>query len=152
MLQTSNLFPEFPDHSKVWLYQSDRAFTLEEKSWLTHQLSQFISEWAAHGTKLMADAMVLGDYHIVLVVDEQVFGASGCSLDTSTRFIKTLGTTLSIDFFNRLSMLIESNETVKLVPFSQLNEYENWMLYNPLVQNLKGLRNEWIILVADRNF
>lgn len=143
---------QLPDHSKVWLYQADRAITSTEKEWLQEVLTKFVAEWAAHGTKLAAAGEVVGDYHIVLAVDETAYGASGCSIDTSVRFIKGLGDELGINFFNRLNMLLEIEGKLQLVPFLQLSNYPSAQVFNPMIETLKEWRESWKIPVADLKF
>ncbi|MCC6699924.1 MAG: hypothetical protein IT221_00265 [Fluviicola sp.] len=143
---------QLPDHSKVWLYQADRALTSTEKEWLQEVLTKFVAEWAAHGTKLAAAGEVVGDYHIVLAVDETAYGASGCSIDTSVRFIKGLGDELGINFFNRLNMLLETEGKLQLVPFLQLSNYPTAQVFNPMIETLKEWRENWKIPVADLKF
>lgn len=143
---------QLPDHSKVWLYQADRPFSTTEKEWVREVLLKFIQEWAAHGTKLAAAGEVVGDYHIVLAVDETAHGASGCSIDTSVRFIKGLGDELGINFFNRLNMLLEIEGKLQLVPFLQLSNYPTAQVFNPMIETLKEWRENWKIPVADLKF
>lgn len=143
---------DFPATAKVWLYQSDRAFTSAEKITINQQLTAFIHEWAAHGTKLKASAELVGDFHVVLAVDESVYGASGCSIDASVRFIKSLGEQFGIDFFNRMNFLVESTNGLKLVHFSELKNYPDAYFYQPLVHSLGDLRTNWRIKVLDRKF
>ncbi|MBP5983887.1 MAG: ABC transporter ATPase [Fluviicola sp.] len=143
---------DVPATAKVWLYQSDRAFTSAEKITITQKLTDFINEWAAHGTKLKASAELVGDFHVVLAVDESVYGASGCSIDASVRFIKSLGEQFGIDFFNRMNFLVESTNGLKLVHFSELKNYPDAYFYQPLVHSLGDLRTNWRIKVLDRKF
>lgn len=143
---------DFPETAKVWLYQSDRAFTTAEKITIEKQLQDFINEWAAHGTKLKAQGELVGDFHVVLAVDECVYGASGCSIDASVRFMKSLGDQFGIDFFNRMNFLVESDNGLKLVHFSELKNYPDAYFYQPLVQTVGELRANWRIKVLDRKF
>jgi len=143
---------DFPETAKVWLYQSDRAFTTAEKNTIANQLQDFINEWAAHGTKLKAQGELVGDFHIVLAVDERFYGASGCSIDASVRFIKSLGDQFGIDFFNRMNFLVESDNGLKLVHFSELKNYPDAYFYQPLIQTVGELRSNWRIKVLDRKF
>ncbi|MFM2040704.1 MAG: hypothetical protein RLZZ493_1293 [Bacteroidota bacterium] len=146
------IFNDFPETAKVWLYQSDRAFTTAEKNTIANQLQDFINEWAAHGTKLKAQGELVGDFHVVLAVDERFYGASGCSIDASVRFIKSLGDQFGIDFFNRMNFLVESDNGLKLVHFSELKNYPDAYFYQPLVQTVGELRSNWRIKVLDRKF
>jgi hypothetical protein len=143
---------DFPETAKVWLYQSDRAFTTAEKNTIANQLQDFINEWAAHGTKLKAQGELVGDFHVVLAVDERFYGASGCSIDASVRFIKSLGDQFGIDFFNRMNFLVESDNGLKLVHFSELKNYPDAYFYQPLIQTVGELRSNWRIKVLDRKF
>ena len=96
------MFESFPENSQVWIYSSTRFFTNEEEVFITTNLDQFISQWATHGTDLFANATILHHSFIVIVADENKVKSSGCSIDSSVRFIKDLGKELNIDFFNRM--------------------------------------------------
>ncbi len=144
---------QLPSHARCWVYQSDRALTGTEKAWIKEQLNRFIPEWNAHGTKLIAEGEQIGDYHIVLAVDEQAAGASGCSIDSSVRFMKQLGQELSVDFFNRMKILLEdSHGEQQLVPFSEINLYPEHTLFNNLVQNLGELNTNWKVKVSESQY
>lgn len=100
----------FPDHSRVWVYQADRLLTPTEQSWIMEQLEAFVPSWVNHGKHLTSTAFVDNDCHVVLVVNEAMIGASGCSIDSSVRFMKQLGNELGVDFFNRfLTYLVDEH-------------------------------------------
>tara|TARA_R110002072_G_scaffold302976_1_gene490581 strand:+ start:33446 stop:33895 length:450 start_codon:yes stop_codon:yes gene_type:complete len=146
------LFPTLPLDSKVWIYQSDRELSDSEASYLYKELTDFVKKWAAHGTQLFGDVMIVSNRFVILVVDETNTGVSGCSIDTSVQKIKELGANLDVDFFNRMNLYIENNGTFKLVHISELKEYTNWTVFNPMVSTLKELRNNWKIPVTQSNF
>lgn len=112
---------ELPGYARVWIYQADRLLTDSEQQFLTEASGQFVAQWAAHGTPLTAAAQVLNGYFLVLGVDEAQAQASGCSIDKSVHFVKSIGAQLNIDFFNRLNIAVEMPE-IQLVP---LNQFEN---------------------------
>ena len=91
-----------PAHSRVWVYQSDREFTTDEANQLEAQLATFTAGWAAHGNQLAAGAEFRYRRFIILAVDESQSGASGCSIDSSVRFIKSLELEYKIDLMNRM--------------------------------------------------
>ena len=66
--------------------------------------------------------------------------ASGCSIDSSVRFIKELGKELQVDFFNRLSVLIEKEGELKRIHFNQLDEYKNWNIFDTTITRLDQMR------------
>ena len=103
----------------------------------------FLKSWAAHGNDLKADGILTHDQFIVLVVDESIADASGCSIDSSVKFIKTIGTALNVDFFDRLNLVIEKDGIFKRSHISDLNKYSDWNVFNPMVTDLIGLRTNW---------
>lgn len=142
-------FPQLSNDSRVWVYQSNRAFTDLEKSQISDRFKEFVGSWAAHGFKLSADAMIINDYFVVLTVDEKVEMASGCSIDSSVKFIKEIGKQFNIDFFNRLKLVIEKDSETKMIAFSDLNQFKDWYIYNTLVNNVQQLNESFLIPVVD---
>jgi len=129
-------FPQLASDSRVWVYQSNRPFSENEKAQLTEAFKVFVDSWAAHGSKLVADAIIIGDYFVVLAVDEKTVMASGCSIDSSVKFIKTIGQQFNIDFFNRLKLVVQKEDETKMIAFSDLGQYEDWKIYNTLVNTI----------------
>jgi hypothetical protein len=146
-----NYFASFPETARVWIYQADRAFTPYEEQSLTPALKQFASQWTAHKQALRADAAVLNSYFIVLVVDEDIHDASGCSIDSSVKFIKEIGAQLNIDFFNRLNAVVEMQNQFHLLSPKELQHkvesglvHPQTAVFNNLVNTLGELRAEWL--------
>lgn len=134
--------------SKLWLYQANRALTTTEITWLNEQLTEFTNQWAAHGTQLVAAGEVLNPYFVALAVDLSHENASGCSIDSSVRFIKSVGNELKVDFFNRLKLLVEAEDgTQKIVSFKELNQHLDYSIYNPLVETVGELASKFKINV-----
>ena len=142
-------FPQLASDSRVWVYQSNRAFSENEKVQLTEAFKVFVDSWAAHGSKLVADATIIGDYFVVLAVDEKTAMASGCSIDSSVKFIKTIGQQFNIDFFNRLKLVVQKENETKMISFSDLGQYENWKIYNTLVNTIDLLNTSFLIPVNE---
>ena len=146
MQQIYNLFEGFSDESRVWLYTADRAITPTEAAFVQDNLEHFASSWKAHSTPLKAKACMLNEYIIAFVVDQTSASASGCSVDSSVRFVKELGKELNIDFFNRLNVIVEDPKGIKAIhPYRKLKELSNYSYYNPLIESLKDLKENWII-------
>jgi len=143
---------ELTSDSKCWVYQSNRPFSSTEKEWLNEVVDRFVDQWAAHGNKLLAQGKVIGDYHVVLGVDEKQAGASGCSIDSSVRFIKEIGQELGVDFFNRMNLLVEENNETKMVPFAQVANHPDAFVYNNLIQTIGDLESKWKVKVTESPF
>jgi uncharacterized protein YlaN (UPF0358 family) len=141
-------FEQLSSDSKVWVYQANRPFSELEKGQISDRFKDFVASWAAHGSKLLADATIIDNYFVVLSV-EKVAMASGCSIDTSVKFIKQIGLQFNIDFFNRLKLVVQKEGETKMVDFSDLNDYESWNIYNTLVNSVEQLNTSFLIPVKE---
>lgn len=113
-------FETLPPHSRLWIYQSNKLFTAEQKQILSDALRAFTDSWTAHGAPMKASFQMPYDHFIVLGADEQSTSASGCSIDDSVRTIKAIGNQLGLDFFDRKSVPFLKNDAIELIPLSDL--------------------------------
>lgn len=150
------LFNKFPDNSRLWLYQSNRMLTPSEIKEINNQIEGFVQKWAAHGNKLWADAAILNPYFIAFVVDDALTPPSGCSIDASVHFLKELGKQFNIDFFTRTKVcLLNEDNKIDQIDFDKLKELNlkgNELLFDPLISNLKDLREEWPLEINKSSF
>jgi hypothetical protein len=151
------LLPEgFDDHSRVWVYQSNRLFTLHEALQIEELLKAFVSGWNSHGTPVKGYANLFFGQFIVLIADETQHGVSGCSTDSSVRMIKEIEQIFRVHMFDRLLLAFLTKERVQMVPMAQLNYAlqngfidESTIYFNNTVQTLSQLRNNWMIPVKE---
>jgi hypothetical protein len=156
-LEYKHLIPlEFAADSRVWIYQSSRLFTLSEALEIEEALNQFSEKWLSHGAEVEGWANLLFGQFLVIMADESNTGVSGCSTDSSVRFVKSLGEKYGVDFFNRTSLSFLVNEKIQQVPLNQLSyAFENGFIkpdtlyFNNLVQTRSELENNWIIPVKN---
>ena len=98
-------FAQLPDDARLWVYQANRSLTDVDVDQIESSLQPALSQWAAHGQPLLASAQVVANRFVVIAVDEGHNLPSGCSIDASTHFLKTIGQQLSgnspVDFFDR---------------------------------------------------
>ena len=142
----------FPDHSRIWIYSSNRPVSKADQQEMAAPINEFLEKWAAHGTQLAAAAAWLNAYQLVIALDESVAGASGCSIDAQTRFMRALGDQYAIDWFDRMAMIIEENGELKRVSFFELSEHPEALLYDSLVQRLGDLRSNWPIPMMESRY
>ena len=143
-------FENFSLDSRLWLYQTNRPLSAMEISWAQEKLDAFTAEWTAHGAQLKAGSRVLNPYFVAIAVDLTQANASGCSIDASVRFLKSLGEELDVDFFNRTKIVLESEAgEQRLVPFRELANYPNEWVYNPLVDTLGKLNSAFKVKVHE---
>lgn len=147
-MSISNLSPS----SKVWIYKSNRELTTAEQAFIREELDIFIPQWASHGNKLYGGAEIRENWFVVLAVDETQSMASGCSIDTSVQFMKAVGKELNVDFFDRMHVLIATGESKEQVHFSEISNYPNSKVYNPLISSLQEFNSSWLIPVNESQF
>lgn len=118
MQQTYNIPSHFPKDARLWVFVGNRKMSLTEISWLNESLNQFVSSWQTHGKSLDAVGFVLHETALVIVANENAVKASGCSMDKINHLVKDVGSQLSIDFFNRMNVLLpNSNGDYELARF-----------------------------------
>lgn len=149
-------FKNMPGHSRVWIYQSDRKLTEENKEMLTLEAKSFCSTWTAHNNNLKASFKIFYDHFFVLTVDEAVSGASGCSIDKSVHFVNTLEGKLGVSFFNRELIPFLMNEEICLIHFRKVKEAitngdidEDTTTFDNLVPTIEALKGKWMIKAGD---
>src|SRR5690606_31771908 len=134
----------FSPQSRVWVYQSNRAFNNEEVQNIQQKLDDFTMQWKAHGHQLTAKAEVLYNFFIVFFVDEASAGVTGCSIDSSVRIIKDLEQTYDIDLFNRFNIAYKVDDKIVVTDKEDFETLVNikaigpkTVVFNNLVQTLQ---------------
>lgn len=147
MVQIANNLPET---SRVWVYQSNRAFTNSELEELNNELSQFNADWQAHGTNLNSAIEVYYDQFVVVFVDESGQEATGCSIDKSVGLMKSLEQKYGVDMLDRMNLTYkegDSIQNIKMAEFqgkAQSGEFNSEMtVFNNLVTSKAEFISKW---------
>ena len=151
-LSYQHLIPEtFSDASRVWIYQSNRVFTLSEALTIEKILEDFTADWKTHGTPVKGFGTLFFGQFLILMADEEVTGVSGCSTDSSVRLIKAIEEEFKVSMFDRMNLAFYINEKVQLLPFSQLNYAidksfidKETLFFDNTVLNKAEFMNRWI--------
>ncbi|HTE09412.1 MAG TPA: hypothetical protein VK645_00550 [Chitinophagaceae bacterium] len=152
-----HLLPEaFAADSRVWIYQSNRLFSLSEAIQIEDLLEKFTFNWQSHGVPVEGYANLFFGQFIVLMADESATGVSGCSTDSSVRLIKEIETLFSVTLFDRQLLAFIIKDNIQLLPLPQLQYAINnnfigtdTVYFNNLVQTKEELENNWMIPVKD---
>jgi hypothetical protein len=154
MLETyTDLFPvDFNAHSRVWIYQSERAFTELETIQINETLVEFTAQWTSHGAKINGFGKVVFNQFIVLMADETASEVSGCSTDSSVRVIKKIEENFQVSLFNRQLLAFIIDHKIQLIPLSEAkNAYQSntiqadTLYFNNSVLHKKEFDENWII-------
>ena len=141
-----NLSPD----SRVWIYQCNRNLTDQEVSQTDVVLQRFSNQWVSHNRQLRALGKIYHNRFLVLMVDQTQAGASGCSIDTSVRFITDLGNQLGVSFFDRMTFPYRNDGAIQ---FASKDEFEELfkagkidnttIVFDNLVKTKAAFESEW---------
>jgi len=143
-------YEDMPLESKVWIYQSDRDFRDAEVQGIRQRMREFMEEWSAHGDNLKAFGDVYYNRFLVIMVDESVTVASGCSIDKSVHLIKEISNAFDVDLFDRLPVaymqgsdvhVVSKKEFLTKVDNSELDEQT--LIFNNLVNTKSTFETLW---------
>ena len=156
-LEYKELLPaDFNPASRVWIYQSNRLFTIAEALEIEEMLDVFVRDWKSHGTPVTGYANLFFGQFIILMADESASGVSGCSTDSSVRLIKQIEQLYKVNLFDRLLLAFVVKDKLQTIPVSQLNyAVENnfitadTLYFNNTIQTKQQLENNWIIRAKD---
>jgi hypothetical protein len=146
----------FHPDSRVWIYQCNRLFNLNEALEIEELLKEFTIQWKSHGIPVKGASYLFFGQFIVLIADETATGVSGCSTDSSVRLIKDIEQRFNVNMFDRTTLAFMVKDKVQLLPLSQLQHaYDNQFIstdtlyFNNLVQTKEELETNWIIPIKD---
>lgn len=140
------------ENARLWIYQSDRILNDNEVNAIQKILDEFTSEWQAHGHALAALGELIHQQFIVLSVDEQVAGATGCSIDKSVNLMKEIEQQFGINLFDRFRIAFRQDQSIincskeefeKLVKSGKITA--STPVFNNLINTRKELHSNWEI-------
>lgn len=147
---------DFDNNSRVWVYQSNRMFTIDEALQLEELLENFCKQWNSHGSGVKGYANLFFGHFIIIMADETHVKIGGCSTDSSVRFIKNIQQDYNVQLLDRQMLAFIVKQTIQLLPLSQVNySIENdfitpdTLYFNNTILTKKELLNNWIIPVKD---
>lgn len=147
---------DFNNNSRVWVYQSNRSFSIKEALKLEGQLQNFAKEWNSHGSAVKSYANLFFGRFIVMMADETHVKVGGCSTDSAFRFIKSIEKEYKVDLLDRQTLAFIVNEKIHLIPLAHVNysiEHDyitpDTLYFNNTILTKKELLNHWIIPVKE---
>ena len=146
------------ERSRVWIYQSDKELSDKARHEIQEYVFQFLSKWTAHHAELKSYGNIFHDQFLTLFVDETSAAASGCSIDSSVRFVQQLGEKYNVDFFNRMIFSYLDKTQNKVITLSNVefkdayaNEVinEDTLVFDNLVKTKDQFLKEWLKPMKD---
>lgn len=135
------IIEDFGPSSKIWIFQPNRLLTQNEVNFIDDNATKFNQKWNAHGANLTS-AFNCNEYEVTFVVNANANQASGCSIDSLTRFIKQIQEKLNVDFFNRMIVTYKSNDEYKINHYTEIDlNNQNILILDNTVTTLKDYLN-----------
>lgn len=142
-------FNEIDGSARVWIYPADRSFTSDETEAIRSKIQQFASNWLSHQRPVQGTGEVLENRFIVLAANESFTDVSGCSIDSSVKFIRELEAEFGVNLFDRTQMFYQNNQSsVDSVDFRKIQEVydsglvnESTPVYSLQITKMEVLRN-----------
>ncbi len=143
-------YKNLPNNSRVWIYQSDREFTNNEVELISAKAEEFINSWTRHGDNLKGSFTIKYKQFLVLAVDESFNNVSGCSIDSSVRFVQQLESELQLDLMNKMNITFKDDEHINLVKLSDFQRFakeqkitQETIVFNNMVNTKEDFENNW---------
>ncbi len=145
-------YKNLPNDSRVWVYQSNRAFSNKEVDYISTKAQQFINSWTRHGDNLKGSFTIKYNQFLVLAVDESFNNVSGCSIDSSVRFVQQLEQALEIDLMDKMNISFKDGDTINLVKLPDFQKFAKaqkitaeTIVFNNMVDTKEDFENNWEI-------
>jgi hypothetical protein len=156
-LNYKELLPSnFSSQSRVWIYQSNRLFSLSEALELEKILESFISDWKAHGHPVKGFANLFFGQFIIIIADEEQTTVTGCSTDSSVRLIKAIEEGFKVNLFDRTQLAFYIKEKIQILPLSQIDYAishqflrADTLFFDHSVSNKGELEERWIVPLSN---
>lgn len=147
-------FNTLPDHSRIWIYQSNRKFNEDEIAQLKLQLTDFLTQWTAHGSALEAGFEIKYNRFIVIGLNQENASASGCSIDASVHFIQQLEKQFQVDLLDKMNVTFYTGQFIahkSLTDFKAMAKSKaiskNTVVFNNLVNTKAEYLENWEVPV-----
>jgi hypothetical protein len=149
-------YKNLPNNSRVWIYQADREFKDTEMDFIASKAEDFINQWTRHGDDLKGSFTFKYNQFLVLAVDESFNNVSGCSIDSSVRFVQALEKELNLDLMNKMNITFKDNDRINLVKLSDFQRFakeqkvtSDTIVFNNMVNTKEAFENNWEIPVKE---
>ncbi len=145
-------FDQLPEEARIWIYPSDRPFRSDEILQLEQALSDFLAQWTAHNQSLEAGFVLPHDRFIVIGINQETAHASGCSIDSSVRFIQELEGKFKIVLLDKMNVTFKQGDYFvhkQLSDFRKMAKSKSvtkeTIVFNNLVDTKSDFKNNWEI-------
>ena len=145
-------FKTLSENSRIWIYQSNRSLTQQEKESISKLIEDFLNNWNSHGVSLNSGFEIKYNRFIVIAQDQNTQSATGCSIDSMVHFIQKLEKQYNISLLDKLNVSYKQGD---YIAYKSLKDFKkmvkdgavskNTIVFNNLVQTKLEYKNYWEI-------
>lgn len=143
-------FKTLSENSRIWIYQSNRSLTQQEKESISKLIEDFLNNWNSHGVSLNSGFEIKYNRFIVIAQDQNTQSATGCSIDSMVHFIQKLEKKYNISLLDKLNVSYKQGD---YIAYKSLKDFKkmvkdgavskNTIVFNNLVQTKMEYTNYW---------
>ena len=143
-------FKTLSENSRIWIYQSNRSLTQQEKESISKLIENFLNNWNSHGVSLNSGFEIKYNRFIVIAQDQNTQNATGCSIDSMVHFIQKLEKQYNISLLDKLNVSYKQGD---YIAYKSLKDFKkmvkdgavskNTIVFNNLVQTKLEYTNYW---------
>jgi hypothetical protein len=98
-------FEELPGSSRVWIFQAERTLNTGEE--------MMLDNWTSHQHTIQASYEISRHRFVIIAVDEDQVGASGCSIDKLYRFVQSMESEMGLALLDKQKIaLLQAGEVI----------------------------------------
>ena len=106
-------FDRLPDSARLWVFAASRPLQAGEREALLAAVDDFLDQWNAHRVPLDCARDLRYDQFLIVGVDQEAAGVSGCSVDALVRSMKGLGQELGVDLVDHASVFYRDGAAIQ---------------------------------------
>lgn len=143
-------FKTLSENSRIWIYQSNRSLTQQEKESISILIEDFLNNWKSHGVSLNSGFEIKYNRFIVIAQDQNIQSATGCSIDSMVHFIQKLEKKYNISLLDKLNVSYKQGD---YIAYKSLKDFKkmvkngavskNTIVFNNLVRTKLEYTNYW---------
>lgn len=149
-------FDTLNNESRVWVYQSNRTISKKETSEIELKIKDFLISWTAHGNDLEASFIIKYGRFIIISLNESSAKATGCSIDSSVRFIQGLEEQYNINLLDKMNVSYRHGEFIAYKPLIEFKKMiknrsisKKTIVFNNLINNKSEFLNNWEVPIEE---
>jgi hypothetical protein len=149
-------FDVISEESRIWIYQSNRTFSITEINEIESKIKDFLISWTAHGSDLQASFIIKYSRFIVISLNESFNLATGCSIDSSVRFIQDLEEEYDVSLLDKMNVSYRHGEFIAYKPLIEFKKMiknrsisKKTIVFNNLINSKSEFLNNWEVPIEE---